>query len=205
MTAPDAIPPLRLDALREVVNIASGHAATALSQLTRRRIMISVPELAVAGLTEIPTLLGYRERVVVIAMRILGDINGHLVFLLLERDARMLSELLTRRSAGVEGSFDPLAQSSLMETGNVLGGAYANALATITKRSVMLTVPAFGIEPPDDILRREREQGPVGASLALCLETTLSVDDAGPRFDGHILLVPSAASLEIIYGALGLR
>jgi len=33
----------QIDALREVANIGAGHAATALSQLTNCRIMISVP------------------------------------------------------------------------------------------------------------------------------------------------------------------
>ncbi|MGQ0703023.1 MAG: chemotaxis protein CheC, partial [Gemmatimonadales bacterium] len=34
---------LERDALREVANIGAGHAATALSQMTGGRIMISVP------------------------------------------------------------------------------------------------------------------------------------------------------------------
>jgi chemotaxis protein CheC len=45
----------QLDALREVANIGAGHAATALSQITGERIMISVPELSIAPLDEIPT------------------------------------------------------------------------------------------------------------------------------------------------------
>ena len=39
---------LQLDGLREVANIGAGHAATALSQLTNRRIMVGVPQ-SVAG------------------------------------------------------------------------------------------------------------------------------------------------------------
>ena len=38
---------LQLDALREVANIGAGHAATALSQMTNRTIMIAVPEVNV--------------------------------------------------------------------------------------------------------------------------------------------------------------
>ncbi len=34
---------LQLDALREVANIGAGHAATALSQMTNRTIMIACP------------------------------------------------------------------------------------------------------------------------------------------------------------------
>jgi len=49
---------LQLDALKEVANIGAGHAATALSQLTHRRIMISVPEINIARLEEVPSLSG---------------------------------------------------------------------------------------------------------------------------------------------------
>lgn len=202
---PGHLPPLQLDALREVVNIASGHAATALSQLTQRRVMISVPQLTVAALTEIPALLGYGENVVVVAMQILGDVNGHLVFLMPKANATILAELLTRRPVTADGEFDILARSSLMETGNVLGGAYAGALSQITGSMVMLSVPIFGVEPPDEVLRQQRDRGPDQGSLALCLETTLTFDEGGPRFDGHILLVPSKASLDMILTALRVR
>src|SRR5437867_184597 len=40
----------QIDALREVANIGAGHAATALSQLTNCRIMISVPQINIARL-----------------------------------------------------------------------------------------------------------------------------------------------------------
>ena len=49
---------LQLDALKEVANIGAGHAATALSQLTSRTIMINVPEVNVRPLEEVPELLG---------------------------------------------------------------------------------------------------------------------------------------------------
>ena len=40
---------LQIDALREVANIGAGHAATALSLMTNRRIMISVPRSTSRG------------------------------------------------------------------------------------------------------------------------------------------------------------
>src|SRR5437762_1902958 len=55
---------LQIDALREVANIGAGHAATALSQLTNRRIMISVPQINIARLEEVPNLLGHPQEVV---------------------------------------------------------------------------------------------------------------------------------------------
>ena len=56
--------PLHLDTLREMSNIGMGHAATALSQLLRRRITLHVPNLTVTEIAEVPTLLGGAETVV---------------------------------------------------------------------------------------------------------------------------------------------
>ena len=53
---------LQLDALREVANIGAGHAATALSQMTNRTIMISVPEVNVRALEDVAELVGTAGR-----------------------------------------------------------------------------------------------------------------------------------------------
>ena len=45
--------PERVDALKEVANIGAGHAATALSLMTGARIMIDVPTINVAPLSEL--------------------------------------------------------------------------------------------------------------------------------------------------------
>ena len=68
---------LQLDALREVANIGAGHAATALSQMTNRTIMISVPEVNVRPLEEVADLLGAPDSVVAaVLMQMMGDLTG---------------------------------------------------------------------------------------------------------------------------------
>ena len=52
---------LERDALREVANIGAGHAATALSQMTGRKIMIDVPEVSVQQLEAVTELIGAAE------------------------------------------------------------------------------------------------------------------------------------------------
>ena len=68
---------LQLDALREVANIGAGHAATALSQMTGQTIMISVPQINIAPLEDIPNQVGSEEEpVAAVLMKILGDLTG---------------------------------------------------------------------------------------------------------------------------------
>jgi chemotaxis protein CheC len=193
---------LQLDALREVANIASGHAATALGQLTDRRIMITVPEFEAVAIDEIPTVLGYSgEPVVVVAMHLLGDMTGSLVFLMPEINARRLCTLLLGQPFGPGATLDKLAQSTVTETGNILGGAYSSALGTILSGVVMLSVPAFGIEPPDQVLAKHRAAGEAD-DIGLCIETRLTMDGDDAAFGGHLVMLPNQGSLRSLLDAL---
>ena len=49
------------DALRETANIGAGHAATALSQMTGRKIMITVPTVTIASLEDVPSRIEETE------------------------------------------------------------------------------------------------------------------------------------------------
>jgi chemotaxis protein CheC len=193
---------LQLDALREVANIASGHAATALGQLTERRIMITVPEFEAVAIDEIPTVLGYSgEPVVVVAMHLLGDLTGSLVFLMPEINARRLCTLLLGQPFGPGATLDKLAQSTVTETGNILGGAYSSALGTILSGVVMLSVPTFGIEPPDQVLAKHRAAGEAD-DIGLCIETRLMMDGDDAAFGGHLVMLPNQGSLRSLLDAL---
>src|SRR5437879_13571667 len=99
---------LQIDALREVANIGAGHAATALSQLTDRRIMISVPQINIARLEEMPDLLGDSQEVVAAVLKPMrGDLPGRTLLLFPEAVARQLCHMLLRRPPGTPAVLDP--------------------------------------------------------------------------------------------------
>src|ERR1700694_4392703 len=100
---------LQLDALREVANIGAGHAATALSQMTNRRIMISVPEINIARLEEVPSLLGDPQAVVAaVLMHMLGDLTGRTLLLFPEPVARRVGDMLLRPPLGTINPFETI-------------------------------------------------------------------------------------------------
>src|SRR5438093_10957506 len=93
---------LQIDALREVANIGAGHAATALSQLTNRRIMISVPQINIARLEEVPDLLGDPQEVVAaVLMHMLGDLTGRTLLLFPDGVSRTLCDIPLLRPSGL--------------------------------------------------------------------------------------------------------
>src|SRR3989440_6055320 len=109
---------LQIAALRGVANMGAGHAATALSQMTNRRIMISVPRINIARLEEVPELLGNPQDVVAaVLMHMLGDPTGPTLLLFPERVGRRLCAMLLRRAPGGTAAFAAIEQSGLKAAG----------------------------------------------------------------------------------------
>src|SRR5260370_8291688 len=112
---------LQIEAVGEVANIGAGHAATALSQLTNRRIMISVPQINIARLEEVPDLLGNPQDVVAaVLMHMLGDLTGRTLLLFPEAVGRRLCDMLLRRPMGPTTPFDLLEHSRLTQAATLL-------------------------------------------------------------------------------------
>src|SRR5213083_2788261 len=154
---------LQIDALREVANIGAGHAATALSQIN------------IARLEEVPDLLGNPQEVVAaVLMHMLGDLTGRTLLLFPEGVARKLCDMLLRRPSGTTTVFDALEQSCLKEAGNILSGAYMNALSDFMGMLLLPSVPS------------------------------LVVDLSAEGLRGHFLLLPDLASLKAIFDAIRL-
>jgi chemotaxis protein CheC len=190
------------DAVRELVNIASGNAASALAQLLGQRTMISVPKLTFAPIEDISTVLGSSGQPnVVVAMQVLGDITGCLMFVMPIARAHKLSARLLGLGEPQSGPFDANGQSALTETANILAGAYSGALGAMLGGIVMISVPSFGITPPEDLLARFRTPSSP-TPFGLCIETTFTIGEQGSACGAHMVLLPGTGSLESIVSSL---
>jgi chemotaxis protein CheC len=141
---------LQLDALREVANIGAGHAATALSQMTGRTTMISVPQVSVRPLEDVPDLLGAADSVIAaVLMHMMGDLTGRTLVIFPEPSARMLCDLLLRRPDGTTMAFGEMEQSGIKEVGNILVSAYLTALSDFMGMMLVPSVPSLKIYQPE--------------------------------------------------------
>ena len=190
-----------LDAVRELVNIASGNAATALAMLVGQRTMISVPRVTLEPIERIASIIGTpAQPTVVVAMQLSGDVSGYLLYMMPLEPAHALSAKLLGLSAPTSGAFDEAGRSALQETANVIAGAFVGALGTVIDAVVMISVPTLGIEPPDDVLLRYREAA--ASSRALCIETTITIGVEGSPQGAHLVLLPVGGALEALVSAL---
>lgn len=201
-----ALKELQLDALKEVANIGAGHAATALSQMTNRTIMISVPEVNVRPLEEVATLLGPPDGVVAaVLMQMMGDLTGRTLVLFPAPSARRLCDILFRRPEGTTREFEAMEQSGLKEVGNILVSAYMNALSDFMGMMLVPSVPSLEIDLSAAILTTTYLNFGHERDYVFCVETSFQVGGERDRLEGHFLLLPDMASLRAIFDAIRLQ
>jgi chemotaxis protein CheC len=195
----------QLDAMREVANIGAGHAATALSQMTNRTIMITVPRVNVRPIEDACDMVGTPDEVIAaILMHMMGDLTGRALLLFPERSARTLCDFLLRRELGSTTSFGVMEQSGLKEAGNILASAYLNALSDFMGMMLVPSVPSLVIDLSGAILTTAHLNFGHERDYAFCVETSFRVEGATEPLGGHFLLLPDLASLRSIFDAIRL-
>ncbi len=197
---------LQIDALREVANIGAGHAATALSQMTSRRIGVNVPEIRIVRLEDVPELVGDAESpVAAVLMQTLGDAPGRTVQIFPASSAsRIAGILLNREQVDFPKGFGELEQSVLKEVANILVGAYLSALSDFLGMVLIMSVPALAIDQAGAILSSAYLNFGDEADYVLCIDTQLTVAEQAEPLRAHFLLVPDMVSLRVILRALRL-
>jgi chemotaxis protein CheC len=196
----------QLDAMREVANIGAGHAATALSGMTNRTIMITVPRVYVRPLEDACDLVGTPDAVIAaILMHMMGDLTGRAMVLFPERAAQTLCDFLFRRPAGGTARFGDMEQSGLKEAGNILASAYLNALSDFMGMMLVPSVPSLVIDLSGAVLTTAHLNFGHDRDYAFCVETSFRVEGATEPLGGHFLLLPDLSSLRAIFDAIRLH
>lgn len=192
---------LQLDALREVANIGAGHAATALSQMTGQTIMISVPQINIAPLEDIPNQVGSGEEpVAAVLMRILGDLTGLAVLVFTKPTALRVAGLMQKKEGVTE--LDEIGRSALREAGNILSAAYLNALSEFMGMILLPSPPSLAIDLSDAVMSATFLEVAQGAEYVFCVETEFQLKELNETLRGFFLLLPDLGSLTTILRAI---
>ena len=194
----------QMDALREIGNVGAGNSATALSQIINRRIEMNVPKVSIVPLGDVPDLVGGPDAMVVgVFLRVYGEAPSNILFLLSKDSAFYLVDTLMGKSHGDTRGLDFMDESALMEIGNILAGAYLNALFCFTKLSLLPSIPALAMDMAGAILSVVLVQLGQMGDHALVIETEFLAEEDGIK--GHFFLVPDPGSLETILSAVGVE
>ncbi|MBQ9928052.1 MAG: chemotaxis protein CheC [Lachnospiraceae bacterium] len=196
-----------LDVLKELGNIGAGNATTALAQMIGCKVDMSVPQVKLLEFSELGAMVGGEEQLMVgIYLQVEGDIEGSMMFILEKSSAAHLVNKLMCGMLGVTNEeiinheFGEMECSAMKEVGNIITGAYLNALSSLTNLKIYPSIPQLGIDMAGALLSVPAIEFGLFADKILLVQTQFS-DDI--ELDGYFILIPDMESYEKILTALG--
>jgi len=187
---------MQLDALRELANIGSGTASTALSSMLGRSVDITVPSARVLPMADAVGSIGDPEAEATgIALGVVGEMPATVLLLFSPNDAAQMCGFL-----GVEAGTE-LGESALMEIGNIVGASYINALGQMIGMELEPTPPAAATDMLGAIVETVLAERAGSGDVALLLDSNLVVE--GEDCSVSFLLVPDQGGVDQMLKRLG--
>lgn len=188
---------LQLDALRELANIGSGNAATALALMLGREVELAVPRALALPLADAVDAVGPAEASrSAVVLPIFGELDAIVLLLFSDEDAATLCGLL-----GVEAGSE-WGDSALGEIGNILGTSYINALASLAGIALEPRPPHVVTDMLGAIVASLLTETVGETDVALVLDSELDVQ--GVACSMSFLLLPTAGGVAELLERLGM-
>jgi chemotaxis protein CheC len=195
-----------MDAIKEIGNIGTGNAATALSRLLERIVDMDVPVAELVPIYEVSAHYGSPETpVCAVLVRTEENFSCSLIFMIEEIKADMLANLIIPMDlSGMDEETQlQIRNSALAEQGNIILGAFLNALSMITGWVLPTTAPAVARDMLGSIMDLVASMFGVIGDSAMLVKTNLHVKDLDEDLGGTLIMIPDPGSLETLLSKLG--
>lgn len=192
---------IHFDVLREIGNIGAGNAVTSLSKMLDKKVDMHVPKVTLVDFKSLSDFIGGPENIIIgILVNLSGDVNGIMMFLVEQKSARKLIEILFNDSSAND-EFSEMELSALQEVGNILSSAYLGSLATLINKSIFPSVPYLAIDMAGAILSVPAIEFGKVSDQVLLIESVFEAEEKD--VSGFFVLVPDPPSFQTILKSLG--
>jgi chemotaxis protein CheC len=138
-----------------------------------------------------------------VRMQVLGDVTGETLQIFPDRTARRIAGILTGADDGVVETFGDMERSALVEAGNIIAGAYLNALSDFMGMLLLMSVPTMKLGTgPATAPATAPATGSADEGVALILETHFRMEGENDALEGQFVLVPDPPSIRAILEAI---
>lgn len=189
------------DVLQEISNIGAGNAMTALAEMLNCKVDMSVPKVQLLEFHEVGDIMGGAEQTMAgVFLGVEGDITASMMFLVgIDSAKRLLYKITGGMLTGEE--IGEMERSAIMEVGNIITGAYLNALSMMTNMKIFPTPPQLSIDMASAILSVPATYFGMNGDQILLIQTKF-FDEA--EIDGYFILIPDLESYGKILSSLGI-
>ncbi|MEE9376700.1 MAG: chemotaxis protein CheC [Candidatus Lokiarchaeia archaeon] len=199
------------DMLKEIGNIGTGNAVTALSRLVKKKIDVTLTDVGIIPLNELPAQFGgSNEKVCGIFCHIEKPSQATILNIFeMQPLMKLIADL-----AGNESKIDPkkvkskndldeFAVSTIVEMGNIMAGHYASALADLLGTKLMIDVPEFTMSKAGEIGEFLSMELKSIADFFIIIKTSVKVADL--KLKGMFFFIPDIETLKTFFEKLGIE
>lgn len=197
---------MQLDIIREMCNIGSGNASSALAQMMNTKVDIGVPNCEIIPFSEITKGYDSPEEVIVsTVVQISGDMEGFVMMNLPMKAACEILAVLTEEKLDPDAvPFEELYEKlqPVSEIGNILIGAYLSAISGMSGMTIMPSVPMLAVDMVMAVMNLPAVMYGAEGDTALYMDTEFVGDDVALK--GQYYLVSTMESYKRLFAALGM-
>ncbi len=174
---------LHIDVLREIGNIGSGNAATALATMLGKKVDIDIPDIKLLYYNDVAEVLGGADmRAMSMTVGLEEDLNGLMLQIVSSGFASNLVNTFYPKEINSLDDIDEMDLSVMQEMSNITTAAYINAIAAMTKSFINITPPSVGVYTIGDILNNAQHQLDSGAGdKVLYIDESLVIENTEIR------------------------
>lgn len=178
-------------ALKEVVNIGGGNAATSLSELINQRVRMDVPTLELMEYEEVFENIKAEETAVKVVLIRLIKGEGSFIFVVEPNDAQELAKIMYSSSDVLS---DQLVNSALKELANILVNSFLNATMKVLNTDLIASVPVITEDMFGSVLTSlYMEQSHFDSKIVIIKNEFWSM---GEKLEGSLYFVPNPVFIE---------
>ncbi len=194
---------MQIDVLKEIGNIGSGNACTALAMLLNTFVDMTVPSIRFLDFESVKEFLGGGESEVLgIRIGVKEDLTGMMFHIVKKQFAERIINTFYPKELDTLNDLNDMDLSVLSEMGNITSGAYANALASLSNMKVDIMTPEYHVNTIEEILQIPlKEYAEVGDKILVVDEQFIMGDE---KLTSHMLLILDGASLHKLFERLGI-
>lgn len=196
--------PMHMDVLKEIGNIGSGSAATALSGMLGEVVDITVPDVKILDFNDTINFMGGAEKIVTgLMISFEGEISGLILYIIQKEFVQKIINTFYLKDLENLVDMDEMDKSAVCEIGNIMAGSYVNAISGLTGITIDISTPSICVDMAGAIL-----SVPV-IEYASLGDKVLFIDDNFKIADGsykcNMILIPEIDSLSTLFGKLGIN
>jgi chemotaxis protein CheC len=192
--------PSELDALSELINIGFGRAASALSTLVGRRILLEAPQVDIYPIMELLNVLenlGGKE-ITNVHQVFRGKLSGDAMLLMDSNSASILLDLM----AGGTGEVHPMTdvdREALIEIGNILLNAFIGSFGNLLRVHITFTVPNLKVDSLTKMLSNLTDDT---QEIEFALVVKINFRLSQGNVNGYMVIIMGLQSLEVLVEAM---